>query len=751
MKKRRFPTLLVFIAFIYCTLLYGQDRVSDHLEIDQIFSSEFAPDHFGPMQWLAQGESYTTVEDGQIIAYDCRTSDRTVLVTREMLTPKGDEQPISIANYSWSLDENSLLLFTNTQRVWRKNTRGDYWVLHLDDQNLVQLGKSLPESSLMFAKFSPDGEKVAYVSESNIYLENPGTQDLTQLTFDGNRDVINGTFDWAYEEEFFCQDGFRWNQDGTAIAFWQVDASEMKNFLMINNTDSIYPYTIPIQYPKVGHAPSPARIGIIELQPSNQQISWLDLPGHTNQDYLPRIQWLDSDKLLIAQLNRKQNHLRLFVKERSSEFSRIIYEEKNESWIDLLHFDVTAIWKMTDAIVLDGGDSFLWVTEAKGWRKVHKISTVARPVIDVTPGEFDIASVRGYDSENQILYFIASPDNATERYLYSSNLGKANQIRRITPTENIGINKYDVSPNGRFAIHRHTNTDSPESASTISIPDHTPVAHLYSNQHLKEYMRQPGFPSTEYFSIVTADGIEMDGYLTKPADFDPSVKYPLIFHVYGEPAATTAKSAPASMWHNLLAQRGYLIATLDNRGTPTLKGAAWRKSIYRKLGHINAHDQAQAAQELIKWDFVDADRIGVWGWSGGGAMTLNLMFKHPEIYQTGIAIAAVTNQLYYDNIYQERYMGLPSENREDFISGSPAEHVDGLEGNLLYIHGTADDNVHYQNAEHLINKLIEHNKLFDLMIYPNRSHGIREGAGTTRHLYNTMTNYFLKHLPAGPK
>jgi dipeptidyl-peptidase-4 len=340
---------------------------------------------------------------------------------------------------------------------------------------------------------------------------------------------------------------------------------------------------------------------------------------------------------------------------------------------------------------------------------------------------------------------MASPDNATQRYLYQLNI-KTQQLTKITPAELKGINDYDIAPSARYAVHRHQNSNTPSTGSLINLPLHDTKNVLYDNEPLKETLSKLNLPKVEFFKVTTADGVEMDGKMIKPEDFDENKKYPVLFQVYGEPAGQTAIATMDNLWHLYLAQQGLLVITLDNRGTPSLKGATWRKSIYRNMGIINARDQAMAAKEILNWNFIDAQHIGVWGWSGGGAMTLNLMFQYAEIYKTGIAVAAVTNQLFYDNIYQERYMGLPSENPDDFVKGSPATHAAGLQGNLLYIHGTGDDNVHYQNAEFLINALIRENKVFDLMIYPNRSHGIYEGQNTSRHLYTTMTNYIKKHL-----
>lgn len=743
--------LFVFTA-MSCTLCWGQVITAEsQLTLERIFTSgDFRQDRFGPHKWLAGGLFYTTIEyneagNSELILYESETGERRVLLDDQVLEDPESKNKIEIEDYSWSSDEKVILIFANSQRVWRTNTRGAYYLYDLDSKIMREIGKGLTPSSLMFAKFNPGGDQVAYVSDHNLYVENTRSGQWKQLTHNGTTDIINGTFDWAYEEEFFCKDGFRWSPDGRSIAYWQIDATETRDFYMINNTDDLYSRIIPIQYPKVGERPSSARIGIVEIESGSTR--WLPIPGDPYQHYIPRMQWMyPANKLLITQLSRKQNHLILWIYDHSSQDLQTIYEEKSDTWIDIVNIDVSAAWKMEDQIILKNGKSFLWLSEKGGWRQLYEVSIEKKSQERLTPDLVDVASIKGYDETTGQVYFIASPDDATQRFLYALDLS-SKKVRRITPADETGLNFYDISPSGKYAVFRHENSNTPSSGFIIKLPDHQVQDVLYKNESLQSALNALELPSVEFFQVTTEDGIEIDGKMIKPGNFDETQKYPVIFEVYGEPAGQTAIPEMDNLWHLFLAQKGYLIITMDNRGTPALKGAPWRKSIYRNLGRINVDDQAMAAKEVLKWPFIDSARIAVWGWSGGGSMTLNLLFKYPEIYKTGIAIAAVTNQLFYDNIYQERYMGLPDENLEDYISGSPASHAAGLEGNLLYIHGTGDDNVHYQNAEFLINALIAENKIFDLMIYPNRSHGIYEGSNTYLHLYTTMTNYLLEHVP----
>lgn len=740
---------LVILIILVNQLIAQEVDTESRLNLERIFKSgDFRQNRFGPHKWLAGGEFYTTVEynsngNTELILYDSKTGSRQILVNSESLEDPGTGTSLVIEDYSWSSDEKKLLIFTNSQRVWRTNTRGDFYFFDVETKVLRQLGSNLPSASLMFAKFNPAGTKVAYVSENNLFLEDLVSNEIRQLTQDGTEDIINGTFDWAYEEEFFCKDGFRWSPDGNSIAYWQIDATDTKDFFLINNTDDVYSQIIPIQYPKVGQKPSGAKVGILEISSGNTD--WINLPGDPHDHYIPRIQWLSpGNTLLITQLSRRQNQLNLWSVKVNDKIPTKIYEEKSETWIDIVNIDVSAAWEMEDQIVVNQGNSFLGLSEKDGWRHLYLIGLDKTSEL-VSPGDFDIASVKGINQAGDLVYIIASPENATQRYLYGLDL-KSKKINRLTPEIYEGLNLYDISPNGRYAYFRTESAREPAKGFMITLPDHTITDTLFTNEHFRKSLSKLDLPTVDFFQLTTSDGITLDGKIIKPSDFTETEQYPLLFYVYGEPAAQTAVDRMDNLWHYFLAQKGYLIVTLDNRGTPSLKGADWRKSIYRNIGIVNARDQALAAEEILKWPFVDTSRVGVWGWSGGGAMTLNLLFKYPDIYKMGIAVAAVTNQLLYDNIYQERYMGLPEDNFEDFISGSPATYASGLQGDLLYIHGTGDDNVHYQNAEVLINALIKENKHFDLMIYPNRTHGIYEGENTTMHLYGTMTKYLDEHL-----
>ena len=700
------------------------------------------------MQWAKDGGSYYEVNDNSIIKYQLPSFTKTVVIASNKLIPAGQDKALQIENFAFSNDQKKLLIYTNSKRVWRRNTKGDYWILDMSNNSLKQLGKGKPASSLMFAKISPDGTKAAYVSEHNIYAEDLATNQIKALTDDGTARLINGTFDWVYEEEFDCRDGFRWSPDSKNIAYWQIDATKIKNFLLIDNTDSLYSFTIPVEYPKVGQNPSPAKVGVVNV--STAVTKWMNLPGDPQQHYIPRMEWAaNNTEIILEQLNRKQNEAKVFLCNAASGLSKAVYVETDKAWID-----VKARWSEdpTGWEWINGGKEFIWVSEKDGWRHIYRIGRNGL-VTKITNGNYDIITIESIDDKSGFVYYMASPKNATQKYLYRTKLDGKGTAERLSPLNQNGTHDYNISPLAKFASHTFSNHYTPDAKEWISLPDHAALDGHKVNHDIE--VADSSKSNTRFFTIKTSEGVEMDGWMVKPDNFDSTKKYPVLFYVYTEPAGTTVKDAAGVAGTRLyagdIAADGYIQISLDGRGTPAPKGAAWRKAVYRKIGIINVRDQAMAAKEIMKWSFVDTSRIAVWGWSGGGSTTLNLLFQYPEIYKTGIAIAPVANRLLYDNVYEERYMGLPQENMEDYVNASALSHAKNLRGNLLVIHGTGDDNVHYQGTEMLINELIKYNKYFELMSYPNRTHSISEGEGTRQHLSTIFTTYLKAHCPPGPR
>lgn len=743
--------LIIIISFLIPFELHAQVETQEQslLSLERIFSSrEFSTEGTGSLKWLEDGTGFTRVEPAengqgvQIVQYLLPGGQRSVVVTAEQLTPEGRESSLGIWDYTWSPDKSKLLIFTNTERVWRYHTRGDYWVLNLETDELQKLGgDEAKPSTLMFTKFAPKGNRVAYVREHNIYVEHLASGRITQLTDDGSEDIINGTFDWAYEEEFGARDGFRWSPDGRSIAYWRLDASGIRDFLMINNTDSLYSFTIPVEYPKVGTTPSECKVGVVSA--NGGKTTWMKLSGDLHNNYVSRMEWAaSSDEIILQRLNRKQNTNRVMIGDAGTGELETIYTDKDSAWVS-----VVDDWKW-----YNNGSEFTWLSERDGWKHLYSISRNGEEVQKLTPWPFDIINIENIDTGGGWIYYIASPDDPTQRYLYRSRLDGTGKPQRLSPSNQPGTHSYDISPDAKWAIHTYSSFGTPPVTSLIELPSHRKVRTLADNQELRNKLQELERRSAEFFRVDIGE-VELDGYMMKPPDFDPNKEYPVLFYVYGEPAGQTVLDrwgGSTYLWHLMLTQKGYIVMSVDNRGTPAPRGRQWRKSIYEKIGIISSHDQAAAAQEIIgAYPFVDSDRIGIWGWSGGGSMTLNMLFRYPDIYKTGMAVAPVADQHLYDNIYQERYMGLPWENEEGYRKGSPVTYAKNLEGNLLLMHGTGDDNVHYQNSEVLINELIKQNKTFTMMPYPNRSHGIYEGENTSRHVREMLTWYLLKNLPAG--
>ena len=751
MKKLSFCILwlLFLINSAWAVPLIKEDP--SLLTLERIFSSdEFSANRFGPARWLEHKSGYTTLEDSKaldkgrdIVWYDPESGEKQVLVSAQQLVPAESSTPLEIDDYHWSQDGKKLLIFTNSKRVWRRNTRGDYWVLDLEKGSLHQIGASFESSTLMFAKFSPDGQKVGYVHQNDIYVEELKNHHITQITLDGSKTLINGTFDWVYEEEFSLRDGFRWSPDSTRIAFWQLNTKGVGEFTLVNYTDGLYPKLKTFQYPKVGTTNSACRVGVVSAQGGTPV--WLKVPGDPRSNYIARMEWAaHSDEVILQHLNRLQNTLKLMLGSAESGEVRTVLKETDKAWVEVVN----------DLHWINGGKDFTWTSEKDGWNHIYLVPREGGRAELITKGEFDVINVAGIDTKNGWVYYMASPKNPTQRFLYRSRLDGKASPERITPEGEGGSHSYQISPCGQWAVHTFSAFGVPPVVDLVSLPEHETLRILESNSELHAKVRALKRKPVEFFKIDIGEAV-MDAFCMKPVDFDLEKKYPLLFHVYGEPAGSTVRDSWGGtnyLWHTLLNQKGYIVMSVDNRGTKVPKGRKWRKCIYRQIGILASKDQAAACREIIKQrSYVDPDRIGIWGWSGGGSMSLNMIFRYPDLYHTAMAIATVSNQRFYDTIYQERYMGLPEDNPHGYKEGSPITYAHKLKGNLLLVHGTGDDNCHYQSAEALINELIRHNKMFSFMSYPNRSHGIYEGKNTRRHLFETLTRFLFRYLPSEKK
>jgi dipeptidyl-peptidase-4 len=773
--SRSLRTLAFLVAALLSVPTLAQQKEgAAPLTVQRIFgASEFQPEHLA-IQWLADSSGYVALEPSSdarggrdLVSHDPASGDRRVLVSAADLTPP-NESPLAIDEYAFSKDRSRLLVFTNTRRVWRANTRGDYWVLDRASRELRKLGGDAPPSSLMHAKFAPSGLEIAYVRQNDIYLEDLIDHQIKKLTNSRSADEINGTFDWVYEEEFSLRDGFRFSPDGKWIAYWRLDTTGVPEFPLVNNTDSLYPRITSVKYPKVGEKNAECRVGIVSTAGGSTE--WIAVTGDPRDNYIAYLEWAgNSHEVVLQRFNRRQNTVAVMLAETPRDESsgygtsslapyavapaapsvpanlnaRTIFEDHDAAWIDLqehIHW-------------IHDGQEFLWLSERDGWRHLYRVSRDGKNVKPVTSGEFDVIELLAVDPASDSVYFTASPKNPTQRYLYRVNLAGSG-LERISPAGQSGTHDYQISPDAKWAIDRFSAFDVIPKTALVRLPKHETVRMLSENKDLHVKLDGIEKGRSEFFRVDIGDGVSLDAWCLFPPGFDSSAKYPLLVYVYGEPAGQTVLDrwgGPNHLWHRMLAQNGYVVMSFDNRGTPSPRGRAWRKSVFQQVGILAPKDQAAAVKEVLRLrPYLDKDRIGIWGWSGGGSMTLNAILKYPDLYKTAIAVAPVANQRYYDTIYQERYMGLPGDNVEGFRQGSPVNFAHQLKGNLLLIHGTGDDNCHYQGTEALINELIRHNKPFTMMAYPNRSHGIFEGPNTTLHLRELMTRYLKQNLPPGP-
>ncbi|MBV8570772.1 MAG: S9 family peptidase [Acidobacteriaceae bacterium] len=710
--------------------------------VDKAFDTTFPPEG----EWLDEGAGYTVLEkssdvpDAQdLIRYSTASGAREVLVAARSLIPDGQKKPLTIEGYQLSKDKQRLLVFTNTKPVWRQHTRGDYWVFDFRTKALTKLGGEGEASTMQFAKFSPDSSAVAYVRANNLYVQNLANFKVRQLTRDGSHTIINGTSDWVYEEELNLRDGFRWSPEGKRIAFWHFDSSGVGEYPLIDYTDSVYPTIRMIPYPKAGTTNSAASVEVVDVVSGKTKS--MEVPGDPRNNYIARMEWAGNPReIVIEQLNRLQNTARLFIGEVSSGKTRQIFEDRDKAWVD-----VNEIRPL--------GESFVWLSERDGWRHAYLVHRDGAEPTLLTPGSFDVIRLDAVSEKQEAIYFSASPENATQSYLYRAKLDAGGRApARLTPVSEPGSHFYNISPDGEWATHWYSRFNDPWRFELIQVQDGRPVHTLGDSEEIRKKVQPLLENRSEFFHVSIGNGVTLDGWMIRPKNFDPARKYPVLVHVYGEPAAQTVLdgwSGRTELFHRALAQDGYIIVSFDNRGTPAPKGREWRKVIYGSIGPLATEEQTKAIKTLCaERPYLDADRIAVWGWSGGGTDTLNLMFRSPNVYKAGMAVAPVPDQRLYDTIYQERYMGLPQDNAEGYKRGSAINFADGLKGHLLLVHGTGDDNVHFQGSQMLINKLVECGKQFSFMEYPNRTHAISEGPGTTIHLYTLLASFLEENVPA---
>jgi len=746
-QRFRRPAIIasLFLAGLLCSIPAAaqlSQKMQDMLR--RINSGEFgAAGRRGPGvggQWVDGGKGYTNTErnpqgGSDIVRYETATGKREVLMTAAQLTPPQLGKPLQFGMYISSADGKRLLFATNGRTIMIRKTAYDYWVLDKADNSWHKLGGN-STTGLLYAKLSPDGTRAAYIRENNIYVEDIRTGAINQLTTDGGPMIINGTSDYVYEEEFSVRDAFEWSPDGRKIAYSQFDDNDVPEFALINYTDTLYPVITKYAFPKPGQTNPAVRVGVVSA--AGGPTIWIKTPGDPRNTYIARMDWAGgSQELILQHLNRLQNTNNVLLANAETGVVRQMFLDQDDAWVNVNN---TFVW-------LEKGKRLLFTSERDGWRHAYSVSRDGQARL-ITTDPFDLLTISAVDEAGGWLYYIASPQNATQRYLYRSRLDGSGKTERVTPADAPGTHTYDISPDCRWAFHSYSTFVSPGISDLVQLPQHKSARVLQDNADLKAKVTPMLEGRAELFQVDIGDGVKLDGWLIRPDNFDPSKKYPVIISVYGEPAGTTVTDSWGGSGRILaaaLADDGYLMASFDNRGTPAPKGRAWRKVVYRQVGILASKEQAAALRSLaVSHPYVDLTRVGVYGWSGGGSMTLNLMFRFPELYKVGVAGAPVPDQTLYNSIYQERYMGLPQDNAQGYKDGSPLSVAEGLQGKLLIIHGTGDDNVHFQGTQRLLNRLIDLNKQFSFMEYPNRRHGI-----SGIHLDTLRYGFLEQYLPAG--
>lgn len=702
------------------------------LTVEDIYSGRiFSAPGIRGVIWIDNGNKYSFLKSDpetktvSIFTHDVLSGEEKILVPGTALKENEDDKPFIIQNYKWSTDER-YILFTGVLPARSLKTGGAFYIYDLKDKKFFLLADSEEPQSI--AQFSPDGKMLGFVRSNNLFVIDIETKTETQLTFDGNDLILNGIFDWVYEEEFSIINGWQWSPDSRNIAFWQLDQSDVPE-IKIAKWDSLHLNFHDMRYPKAGDKNSKVKIGVVNI--STAKTNWMDI-GSEEDIYIPRINFTHNPEILsIQRLNRLQNKLELLLVDVNAGKSNIILTETDDAWVDV----------HDDLFFLKNGKEFIWSSEKDGYNHFYLYSLDGKLINQITKGNFDVKSMHGIDEENRILYYSSSEVHPSVTDLYSINLDGKNK-KRIT--EKRGTNSVDLSINNKYFINRFSNSSSLTSTQLFN-SDGSLIRELTTpdNSFFEDY----GLSPVEFLSFTTSDGVELNSYIIKPSNFDASKKYPVLIYNYSGPGSQVVVDRYGGanfLWHQMLAQKGYIIFAVDNRGTGA-RGRDFKKVTYKNLGYWEAHDHIEAAKYLLSLGYVDKDRIGIWGWSYGGYMALLTLFKGADYFKAGVSVAPVTHWKFYDTIYTERFMQTPQLNPEGYEESSPLTYIKDFKGKLLLIHGTADDNVHFQNAVVMVDELIKNNKQFETMFYPEKDHGIF-GGNTRIHLFNMITNFILNNL-----
>ena len=716
---KKLLTLLLAILIIIPTFAQKRD-----ITLDDLWQNyTFYPSYIGGFNSMNDGEHYSTMEKtekGQeIIKYQFKDGKKV-----RTLFSSADFDIQRINNYTFSDDEKLLLLSTETEKIYRHSSKSAYYIYNVFTDKL----KKLTDDKVMYATFSPNGEKVAYVFDNNLYIKNIRSEKITQVTTDGKKNhIINGASDWVYEEEFALVRSFEWSKNGDYLAYYKFDESNVKEFSMDLFKGGLYPTQEIFKYPKAGEDNSVVKIYTYNVKEAQSTFIYTE----KDYEYFPRIKWTNSPgKLVILAMNRHQNELDFIVANANDGSNKILFTEKDKYYIDV-----------NDNLTFLPEDNFIWTSEKDGFNHVY-LKDFEGGEIQITKGDWEVTSFHGVDSDKMEIYYTSTEDGSINRSLFVQNLN-TDEKRKLST--NLGTNSASFS-NGLKYYMNSISTANSAPKFTLHKADGTQLKVLEDNAEFETKMEDFNLSEKEFFTIKTEDA-ELNAWMIKPPDFDKNKEYPLYMFLYGGPGSqqvTNSFGWTNYYWYQMLAQKGYIVACVDNRGTGG-KGAEFKKMTYKELGKYETIDQINAAKYFGSLPYINANRIGIQGWSYGGYMSSLAITKGADVFSLAIAVAPVTNWRYYDNIYTERYMQTPQENASGYDENSPINHVEKLKGNYLLVHGSADDNVHVQNTMEMISALVKENKQFDLLIYPDKNHGIY-GGNTRYHLYKKMTDFILDNL-----
>ena len=713
---------LINLFFLISSILFGQKELTNN---DIFYSNKFSQDYIYGLKSMKDGTHYTTLSMGDTVSIEKFSYDDFKKI--ETILKSSDMKDLEFSGYSFDNSENLILLETQTEKIYRYSKKSIYYVYDLVSKDL----KKIFDKKISLASFSPNSKYISYVYRNNIYLFDIETNKSKKITHKGliNKTICGGT-DWVYEEEFGLVKGYEWSSNSNYIAYYIFDESKVNEFSMDIFKGGLYPSQEKFKYPKAGERNSSVQINIYDIQSDINVIADVNKKSET---YLPRIKWTNNTNMLFVQrLNRHQNHLELLSVDPSSGKSKIILEEKDKYYIEI-HDNLT---------FYKDDSGFLWTSEKDGFNHIYLYQISGKERRQITKGNWEVTNFYGYDDKNKVLYFQSNEESPLERNIYRVNIwGKSKKKL----SKKSGTNSASFNSNFSYFINTYSNANLPN-AITLNNNTGEVIKKLKNSESLRGSLSEYELTSKEFFNFKTEQGIKLNGWMMKPYNFDESKKYPVLMYVYGGPGSQTVLDSwdRNYMWYQMLCQQGYIVVSIDNRGTGG-RGAEFKKCTYKELGKLETIDQIEGAKYLANLGYTDENRIGIWGWSYGGYMSSLCLLKGNKYFKSAIAVAPVTNWRFYDTIYTERYMQTPQENPNGYDLNSPINHVDSLKGNFLLIHGSADDNVHVQNTYEMVDALIKSNKQFDLFIYPDKNHGIY--GGTTRlHLFTKITDFINKKL-----